>query len=162
MSLTIVEKKIERILNKYDLNIGEFWGGLEELVRTMAEGQVPEPLTRALGLASSHLEQDFEPILREISAFEPTLKDSARLAQGKMARQFEFLETKILRAAAKRNDIAVQQLRKAGDNLYPNGHLQERVFNIVPYLLKYGPGFIDRLDRAIQMDETDHQIVTME
>ncbi len=160
--LTIVEKKVARILEKFDLDIPEFWGSTESLLRSAAESQIPESLGRALGLASSHVERDFEPLVREISAFEPTLKESAHLAQGKMIQQLKFLEKKILQAAKTRNDIAVQQLRKAGDHLYPGGHLQERVFNIVPYLLKYGPGFLDQLDQAIGIDETDHQVLTME
>ena len=89
------------------------------------------------------------------------MKESADLARGKMVQQLRFLEKKIVQAAKKRNDIAVGQIRKAGDHLYPQGHLQERVFNIVPYLLKYGPAFMDKLDSAIELDENDHQILTM-
>ena len=54
-----------------------------------------------------------------------------------------------------------RQLRKAADNLYPNRQLQERVFNIVPYLIKYGHAFMDKLDRAIDIDEHDHQVVVI-
>ena len=89
------------------------------------------------------------------------MKESADLARGKMVQQLRFLEKKIVQAAKKRNDIAVGQIRKAGDHLYPHGHLQERVFNIVPYLLKYGPAFVDKLDEAIDLDEHDHQILMM-
>jgi len=89
------------------------------------------------------------------------LKESARLARGKIAQQFRFLEKKIVQAAKKQNDIAVGQVRKAEDHLYPKGHLQERVFNVVPYLLKYGPAFVDRLDEAIDLDTYDHQVLTI-
>ena len=92
-------------------------------------------------------------------AFEPTLKDSLDLAKGKMNQQWKFLEKKIRQAAAKRNETAIQQLRKAVDNLYPNQRLQERVFNIVPYLIKYGYAFMDKLDQAIDIDEHDHQVL---
>jgi bacillithiol synthase len=160
-SLTIVEKKVDRVLKKFDLTVPDFRGDLESLVRSISERGIPESLTRALSSASSHLDQDFEPLIREIAAFEPTLKDSAHLAQGKMKQQWQFLEKKIVQAATKQNDIAVQQLRKAGDQLYPNGHLQERVFTIAPYLLKYGPSFLDTLDGAIDLDAHDHQLLTM-
>jgi bacillithiol biosynthesis cysteine-adding enzyme BshC len=160
-SLTVVERKIARILAKYHLEISDLWGGADGIIRSLGESGIPEPVGRALSLAASHLEQDFEPIIRDVAAFEPTLKESARLARGKMAQQIRFLEKKIVQAAKKRNGIAVGQIRKAGDHLYPNGHLQERVFNIVPYLLKYGPAFVDKLDEAIDLDAHDHQILTM-
>ena len=160
-SLTVVERKIDRILAKYRLDISDLWGGADGIIRSLGESGVPEPLGRALNLAASHLELDFEPIVRDIAAFEPTLKESAQLSRGKMVQQLRYLEKKIVQAAKKQNDIAVGQIRKAGDHLYPNGHLQERVFNIVPYLLKYGPAFVDKLDEAIDLDAHDHQILTM-
>jgi len=160
-SLTIVERKIDRVLAKYHLDIPDLWGGVDGIIRSLGESGVPEPLGRALSLAASHLEQDFEPIIRDVAAFEPTLKESAQLSRGKMVQQLRFLEKKIVQAAKKQNDIAVGQIRKAGDHLYPNGHLQERVFNIVPYLLKYGPAFVDKLGEAIDLDAHDHQILTM-
>ncbi len=64
-----------------------------------------------------------------------------------MVQELRFLEKKIVQAAKKQNDIAVGQIRKAADHLYPHGHLQERVLNIVPFLLKYGPAFVDNWTR---------------
>lgn len=40
-----------------------------------------------------------------------------------------------------------------------NRGLQERVFNIVPYLFKYGPAFMEKLAAAISLDDFDHQVV---
>ncbi len=74
-----------------------------------------------------------------------------------MNQQLNFLEKKVRQAATKRNEIAVRQLHKAVDNLFPNQHLQERVFNIVPYFIKYGTAFMDKLDQAIDIDIVDHQ-----
>lgn len=160
-SVTIVEKKIDHILKKYDLKIPDIWSKGDHLIPEAAKDTIPESMDAALRLALSHLDQDFESLTREIAAFEPTLKNSAGLAQGRMRQQWSFLEKKILQAAKKRNGIAVQQLRQALDNLTPNRNLQERVFNIVPYLIKYGPTFMDKLDQAIEIDEYNHQIMTM-
>jgi bacillithiol biosynthesis cysteine-adding enzyme BshC len=160
-SLTVVERKIDRILALYSLGVPDLWGGADGIIRRLAENGIPESLGRALSLAASHLEQDFESLVRDIAAFEPTFKESAHLARRKMDQQLRFLEKKIVRAAKKRNDVEVGQIRKAGDYLYPNGHLQERVFNVVPYLLKYGPAFMEKLDEAIDLDVHDHQILTI-
>ena len=55
-----------------------------------------------------------------------------------------------------------RQLHKAADNLYPNQRLQERVFNIVPYLIKYGYAFLEKLDQAVDIGEHDHQVVVID
>jgi bacillithiol biosynthesis cysteine-adding enzyme BshC len=160
-SLTVVERKIDRVLSKYHLDIPDLWGGADGIIRTLGEGGVPEPLGQALSHAASHVERDFEPIIKGVASFEPTLKETAQLSRGRMVQQLRYLEKKIVQAAKKQNDIAVGQIRKAGDHLYPNGHLQERVLNIVPFLLKYGPLFVDKLDEAIDLDVHDHQILTL-
>jgi bacillithiol biosynthesis cysteine-adding enzyme BshC len=158
-SLTIVEKKVEHILKKYDLKIPDLWSHAAGTIAEITKKQIPDSLDRALRLVLDHLEQDFEGLKREIVAFEPTLKESINLAKGKMNQQLKFVEKKILQAAAKRNKTALQQLHKVIDNLFPEQKLQERVFNIVPFLIKYGYTFMDKLDQAIDIDEHNHRIL---
>ena len=103
--------------------------------------------------------ENLESLKAEVVAFEPTLGGSLDTARGKMDQQWEFLEKKIRQAAAKKSETAVRQLGKAAIDLYPNERLQERVFNIVPYLIKYGFAFLEKLDQAIDIDEHDHQVL---
>ncbi|MBM3295840.1 MAG: bacillithiol biosynthesis cysteine-adding enzyme BshC, partial [Candidatus Aminicenantes bacterium] len=158
-SATVVEHKIGRVLEKFDLDVQDFWNGAEAVVRRVGEGGIPESLSARLRRAAALVEEDFESLAGEVAAFEPTLKESAHLARGRMLQQLEFLERKIVQASKKREGVAVGQVRKAADHLYPGGRFQERVFNIVPYLIKYGPSFIDDLDEALDLDAHGHQIL---
>ena len=160
-TVTIVEKKIGHILKKYDLKIPDLWHDPAKIIGEITTKQIPDSIQAALGQTLDHLERDFESLRREIMAFEPTLKDSADLAKGKINQPLKFLQKKLLQAAKKHNEIAVRQLLTAVNNLFPNQHLQEREFNIVPYLIKYGYSFLDRLDQDIDIEEHDHQIVAM-
>lgn len=158
-SATILEDRIGRILGKFGLGVDDFWRDAAGILGGPAKARIPDGLGRALDAARADTERDLESLSREIQAFEPTLGKSVHLARGKLNQQWNFLERKIDRAAAKRNDIAARQVRTASDNLYPNGSLQERVFNVVPYLIKYGPAFMDRLDEALDVEDSDHRIV---
>jgi bacillithiol biosynthesis cysteine-adding enzyme BshC len=160
-SVTIVEKKVDHTLKKYGLTIPDFWSREAEVIAGMNEKQIPDSLAKAMSLVLDHLEGDFEGLKSEITAFEPTLRNSVDLARGKMSRQLKFMEKKILRAAGRRNETALRQLRGAGSSLYPDRRLQERVFNIVPYLIKYGYALMDKLNRDIEIDEHNHQVLLM-
>jgi uncharacterized protein YllA (UPF0747 family) len=64
-----------------------------------------------------------------------------------------------LQALRKRNSIATDQVNKAKNCLFPLDRPQERVFNVTPFLIKHGYAFVDKLYRAIDMDDFDHQII---
>jgi bacillithiol biosynthesis cysteine-adding enzyme BshC len=158
-NVTIVEKKVAQILEKYGLEVPDLWAQPEGLFAAIVKKQVPDSLEKALLKAHADLQSDLESLKGEVAAFEPTLRDSLDLARGKIDQQWKFLEKKIRQAAAKRDATAGRQLRKAADSIYPNQRLQERVFNIVPYLIKYGYAFMETLDRVINIGEHDHQVL---
>ena len=158
LSATILENKIGRVLDKYGLRLQDLWGDAAGSIDRIAEQQIPESIRRGLLLAGEHLQGDFDALKSEIAAFEPTLGEAAGQSQGKIRQQLEFLDRKVRQAAKKRDEIAQRQLQKSVDHLYPGGRLQERVFNIVPYLLKYGDAFLDRLERGVAIGTIDHQV----
>jgi uncharacterized protein YllA (UPF0747 family) len=86
---------------------------------------------------------------------------TAYLSQNKINQLYDNLEKKVLKAAKKQNDILIQQLHKVKNNLYPANHPQERILNIVPYLIKYGYPFLDTLYQAIDINGYDHQIIEL-
>jgi uncharacterized protein YllA (UPF0747 family) len=158
LSATILENKIGRVLDKYGLRLQDLWGDAAGSIDRIAEQQIPESIRRGLLLAGEHLQGDFDALKSEIAAFEPTLGEAAGQSQGKIRQQLEFLDRKVRQAAKKRDEIAQRQLQKSVDHLYPGGRLQERVFNIVPFLLKYGDAFLDRLERGVAIGTIDHQV----
>jgi bacillithiol biosynthesis cysteine-adding enzyme BshC len=160
-NLTVVEKKTAQTLKKFGLRIPDLWTQPDGLIAEIAKKQVPETLEAAFARVHGNLEGNFESLQSEVIAFEPTLRSSLDLARRKIDQQWKFVERKIRQAAAKRNETAARQLRKAADDIYPNQHLQERVFNIVPYLIKYGYAFVEKLDQAVAIDEHDHQVLLM-
>jgi bacillithiol synthase len=160
-NVTVVEKKTAQTLKKFGLQIPDLWTQPDGLIAEMAKKQVPETLEAAFARVHGGLEGDFESLQTEVIAFEPALRSSLDLARRKIDQQWKFMERKIRQAAARRNETAARQLRKAADDIYPNQHLQERVFNIVPYLIKYGYAFLEKLDRAVAIDEHDHQVLLM-
>jgi bacillithiol biosynthesis cysteine-adding enzyme BshC len=160
-SITLIEKKIERVLKNYGLWVQDIWQNADGIINEIARKQVPESTAEVLRAARSHLEQDFKAITREMIAVEPTLEKSVEASLGKIDQQLKFLEKKILQASRKRNNIVSQQLNKAKNHLYPVNHLQERVFNMTPLLIKYSYACIDRLDQAMDLDDHGHQIIKL-
>jgi uncharacterized protein YllA (UPF0747 family) len=53
------------------------------------------------------------------------------------------VERKLVQHLKQKQDTLVTQLSKARRSLFPLGKPQERVFNVVSFLLRYGPVFLD-------------------
>ena len=63
----------------------------------------------------------------------------------KLNKSIERLETKLLRAEKRKFETATQQIRNIKSRLFPNESLQERHDNFIPFYLKYGDSFAEKL-----------------
>jgi bacillithiol biosynthesis cysteine-adding enzyme BshC len=160
-TVTVIEKKINSVLENFGAEIQDIWKDVDGIISKSVKKQIPGSIDEVFRNAFSHLEQEFQSIKQEVMAFDPALNKSVDLASKRMNRQMRFLEEKILRAAKKRNETITQQLQKAKNNLYPTNRLQERVFNIVPFLIKYGYEFLDKLYETIDLEDYDHQVIRL-
>ncbi len=80
----------------------------------------------------------------------------------KIQHQMNVLEGKVIQAAKKNQEIVGRKLTKLENTLCPNRHLQERVFNVTPFLMKYGFSWLDELYQAVDLTHFDHQVFGFE
>ena len=158
-TVTLIEKNVDKVLENYDINIRDIWEDADKIINETVKKQIPVSVEEIFRDASVRIGQEFQSIKQAIMAFDPALGKSTELAERKLNQQLKFLEEKILRAAKKRNKTVIQQLHKAKNNLYPGNRLQERVFNIVPFLIKYDYAFLDKIYETIDMENYDHQVI---
>ena len=45
--------------------------------------------------------------------------------------------------------------------IYPERHLQERLYSILPFLANYGTGLIPDLHESVRLDCPDHQLLVI-
>lgn len=160
-SVTLVEKKVDKVLDSYNLKVSDFWNDVEQLINQIARENLPPSIEEKIAKSKDCIERDLSILEQEVTAFESTLRESFEVVKGKMQHQIDVLEKKILQAYKRRNEIVRNQIYKAKNNLYPDHNLQERELNIVPYLFKYGFNFIYRLYEALDMANHDHQIIRL-
>jgi len=73
--------------------------------------------------------------------------------------QVEALRTKFVNAEARRNETLERHLDSVLNSLFPDKKLQERVINITSFLVRYGLGLIHRLEEALDLNSTEHQVI---
>jgi len=160
-SLTLIDKKVDRTLKTYSLEFQDLWRNTDAKINEIAKEKIPRSLEKAIHTTASHLDKDFKDIRQETLAFEPALEKTVDLTMRKIHHHISLLEKKILKASKKQNTIMLQRIQLVKNSLYPNRHLQERVFNITPFLIKYGFTLVDRLYKAMDINHHDHQILKL-
>lgn len=91
------------------------------------------------------LQEAFEQILERAQQIDPTLQSSVVGEMTKLTKSVEVLEAKLLRAEKRNFETAVAQIRAIKGKLFPNGTLQERHDNMLPYYIKHEQQFIATL-----------------
>ena len=87
----------------------------------------------------------FERIAQKAAVVDPTLEIAVRADATKAVGTIEQWESRLVRAEKQKHEVTVNQIRALREKLFPGGGLQERHDNFMPYLLKYGDGWLDTL-----------------
>ncbi|MCG8608399.1 bacillithiol biosynthesis cysteine-adding enzyme BshC [bacterium] len=157
--ITLLEPKIEKVLDSYDLSVSDLWGNEDHLIKQIVKAKLPQTLEKRIENASLCVNKNLQALEDVVVEFEPTLVNTMENVKGRISGQMEVLEKKILQAYKKRNEVIHLQIKKAKNNLYPTNEAQERILNIVPFLIKHGFGFVDQLYEAMNISDFDHQVI---
>ena len=156
---TLLERHVGSSLEALSLSIQDVWGGLTAKRNALAAAEVPDSLQQALATAAQNLNRDLEAVSREATAMDGSLGQTADGVHRKIQHQLNLLESKVVQAAKRKQEVVGRKLTKLENTLCPNRHLQERVFNVTPFLMKYGFSWLDELYEAVDLTHFDHQIL---
>ncbi|HLL72041.1 MAG TPA: bacillithiol biosynthesis cysteine-adding enzyme BshC [Pyrinomonadaceae bacterium] len=158
-SLTLVERRTGRTLERYGLHLADFFAGLDAVIARVVE----EHLGAEQAQAFTRAEQSVNSALSELGAnlrrFDPTLADALTHGTQKIEHQLAGLRTRFHRAQMARDRAAHRQLERAYASLYPEKTLQERHLNITSLIARHGRYCLDWIYDAIDLGSVEHQIV---
>ena len=157
-SLTLVEPKIEKILEKYSLPFTQLSFDVENAITQVMRKNLPHSLEKSLKETKEGIQKDLNSLEKAIR-FDPTLEKTLKTTKNKIEFELKNLEKKILQSHKKQNQIISDQIHKAKSHLFPNGKLQERGISILPFLVKYGFEIVDYLYDEIDINVKDHRIL---
>ncbi len=160
-SVSLVEGKVQKVLEKYGLSVADFSDNLETLFQDVVVETMEVDVDAVFSEAMPQLHQALNTLKPEVEAVDRTLGSSTEAARAAIVDEMETLKQKVVRAEKRQQDEVRTQLEKAHVNLRPNGHLQERTINVLYYLNKYSLDLLDELQHALRTDTSAHQVVEL-
>jgi len=158
---TILDAHSDKLLRRYGLGLGDFFHGEDALRERVAARLAPPSLAASMGEATSGVERAIDRLRRELASFDPTLAVALDRSARKIRYQLDKVERKAGREALRRDARAAQDAASLYGLLYPERHLQERLYSIVPFLAKHGLDLVDHVYEAIQLDCVDHRLMVL-
>jgi uncharacterized protein YllA (UPF0747 family) len=96
-----------------------------------------------------------------VAGFDATLVTALDRSTRKIRYQIEKIERKAGREALARDARAVRDAASLYGLIYPERHLQERLYSILPFLAKHGPDLIASIYEGIRLDCPDHRMLVV-
>ena len=154
-AVTVVESKIRKVIDKFDLEPDDLRRPHHETASKIAREEVPEDVRRALGQLRGSIGEGSTRLLDAAQKIDSTLKGPVTHARNAALAAVQDLERKIVQSVKRENEVALGQLEKSHLHLFPEGKPQERVLNSMYYLARYGNPFIEALVHGFKVDLAD-------
>ena len=158
-SLTLVERRTGRTLERYDLHLADFFPGLDAVIARVVEEHLGAEQAQAFDRAEASVGVALAELGANLRRFDPTLADALAHGTQKIEHQLAGLRTRFHRAQMARDRAAHRQLERAYAALYPEKTLQERHLNITSLIARHGRYCLDWIYDAIDLGSVEHQIV---
>jgi bacillithiol synthase len=153
---TLLDARSVKLMERYRIRMQDFFHG-EQFLRERIAGHLIPP----------SLEQQFEETTRStaallgnlhqtVSDFDPTLGAALDKSRSKILHQLSKSRAKVAREMLRRDQRAVADAAYLYSGVFPQKHLQERYYGILPFLARHGVDLIDRLYSSVRLECPDH------
>lgn len=160
-SATLVEPKMQRLLEKHGVAVTDVFDGPDALRRQISERSLPADLQAAFDSAKKAFDANFSAVKENLEKLDRTLVDAAETARSKMQYQLERLYSQAARAEALKGELVSRHAEMLSQALYPEKGLQERGIGGLYFVARYGLDLLRQLHEAIQTDCHDHQVLEL-
>jgi uncharacterized protein YllA (UPF0747 family) len=157
-SFTLLDARAGKLLERYQLRIPDLFGHRENVKSMLAARLVPPALGDQIKAAQTSVSQSLARLQGGLLHFDPTLEAAARKSAAKIAYQFAKLERKVGYETMRRDERAAKDADYLLNLVYPQRHLQERFYSILPFLAKHGLDLPRQLLGQIQLSCPDHML----
>jgi bacillithiol synthase len=141
-SFLLLDRAASEKLNKVGIKASDLFQSADYLIlKVLEQSTVYHPDT---GHFIPEINRIYDQLKTQLSELEPTLEASVESEKQKVINGLNQLEAKARRALKKKNETVVNQVTSLKDRLFPGGKLQERVENIIPFMIQY-PSIVESL-----------------
>lgn len=158
---TLLDERSHKRMARYRLNPADLFGGEQAMHDAIAARLVPEPLRHRLYETKATVSAALDALSGDLERFDVTLAAALGASRRKIEYQVGKIARKTARQIMARDEQAIRDARSLNGLAFPEKHLQERLYSIIPFLAKFGPGLVDEIYSAVRIECPDHQFLVV-
>jgi bacillithiol biosynthesis cysteine-adding enzyme BshC len=158
-ALTLIEKRYEETMEKYDFSFSNLLGDTEALVNRATAHSFPKEMEAQIAGFKAKFENAYSEFLAAVRQFDDSLEPMGKQTYGKIDFAVNAFEKKIYEQHKKKMETTRAQINRLCTAIHPNRNLQERSFNINYYISKYGLDIVDFIFKNVDISKNEHQLL---
>jgi bacillithiol biosynthesis cysteine-adding enzyme BshC len=158
---TILDGRSAKLMERSHLSLGDFFHGEISLKERMASRLVPAALAGRMRESAATVGSAVARMRAELVAFDPTLAQALDRSARKIDYQLAKMERKTGREVLRRDEHAARDAASLYGLIYPERHLQERLYSMLPFLAQHGLDLTGSIYQAIELECSDHRLMVI-
>ncbi|MEP6714243.1 MAG: bacillithiol biosynthesis cysteine-adding enzyme BshC [Terriglobia bacterium] len=154
---TLLDQRAGKQMARYRLNPTDLFVNDQTLREKVAQRLVPPGLKGELDRAGDTVARTLNELSEGLRAFDVNLVSALETSRRKIEYQLGKIAHKTAAQMLLKNEQAQRDARSLHGLVFPEGHLQERLYSIVPFLAKFGPDLIGDVYQQVRVECPDHQ-----
>jgi bacillithiol biosynthesis cysteine-adding enzyme BshC len=146
----VLERRVERVLEKFGVPLDEALTDLDRLERRVVREHLPPEAVAGLAALRQALDDGYARVLAGAGEVDPTLERAVEGARRRAGYGVDSVERRLVRNLRRRLDVELAQVQRVRDALRPEGAPQERMLTEATFLARHGPALLERLVEAAQ------------
>ena len=160
MGITLLERNVLSYLDMFSLEVKDVFTSVyqdkkENLLRELTGHDIKKEMSSFYDQFSSFHQQ----LTQYVETIEPAYHDMMQKNYLILQDEIQFVEKKLRLRMEERISVERNRLRKIEHHLYPDGILQERIWNVFYFINRYGLDFVDHLMKLRYSDQFYHYFV---
>ena len=157
-SVMWVDEQQNRKLRKNGMKAEDMFLETNDLIREFVTRHEGENLS--MEQERRAIQNQFEALALKAAAVDPTLKSTVDAEMQRVQNALDGIGEKLMRAQKRKMETNINQVRSLREKLFPDGQMQERFDNFIPYYLKYGVNFFHTLKENFEPFDSHFIILT--
>ena len=158
---TLIDERSAKRMAKYRLSPQDLMTGRQTLRERIAAQLIPPPLYAKLDRTRTDVSAALDSLSGDLHAFDVTLAAALESSRRKIEYQVSKIARKTAAQILAKDEQAQRDAASLHGLVFPENHLQERLYSFIPLLAKFGPDLVDRIYDQVRVECPDHQFAVV-